>query len=67
MSNTELELRDRIAIAALNGMLAHSTRYRPRQGANSDWHFAIAEEAYELADAMLIARQEANNGKDSQN
>lgn len=63
MTEKEKALRDEIAIFALNGMLAHSTRYRPRQGANSDWHLAIAEEAYELADAMLIARQEANNGR----
>jgi len=60
MNNTELELRDRIAIEALNGMLAHSTKYRPRVGANPDWHLAIAEEAYEIADAMLSIRGSEN-------
>lgn len=50
--NISYDLRDYIAAEALCGMLSHSTRYRPRDG-RSDWHSAIAEEAYELADAML--------------
>ena len=54
------ELRDKIAIAALAGMLAHSTRYKPRPGAPADWHQAIAEEAYEIADAMLNTRRSEN-------
>ena len=61
MSNTELELRDRIAIEALNGMLAHPIRYKPietREGVVIDWHMAIAKEAYSIADAMLIIRQD---------
>lgn len=53
----DVELRDIFAIAALNGMLAHSTRYKPREGASPDWHLAIAEEAYEIADAMLKVRE----------
>lgn len=52
-----MNLRDWYAGQALAGMLAHSTRYRPRQGAPSNWHDAISEEAYELADAMLAARK----------
>lgn len=44
--------RDLFAFAALQGMLAHPTRYRPRAGAPSNWHDAIAQEAYEIADAM---------------
>ena len=55
------ELRDKIAIAALTGMLAHSTRYRPRPGAPADWHQAIAEEAYEIADAMISERYRDNS------
>lgn len=50
-----MSLRDRIAIEALGGMLAHPTRYKPRD-AFQHWHAAISEEAYELADAMLAAR-----------
>jgi NTP pyrophosphatase (non-canonical NTP hydrolase) len=37
---------------ALIGMLAHPTRYKPRPGKSANWHEAIAEEAYEIADAM---------------
>ena len=55
-----MSLRDRIAIEALGGMLAHPTRYKPRD-AFQHWHAAISEEAYELADAMLKQR-EASNG-----
>jgi hypothetical protein len=45
--------RECIAISALSGMLAHATRYKPRAGASADWHEAIAQEAYEIADAMI--------------
>lgn len=45
--------REVFAMAAMQGMLAHPTRYRPRPGAPSNWHEAISEEAYEIADAML--------------
>ena len=47
--------REYIAAMALQGMLAHSTRYRPRPGAPENWHDAIAQEAVQLADAMLKA------------
>lgn len=53
-----MSVRDAMAIAAVNGMLAHSTRYRPRVGAPENWHEAIAEEAYQIADAMLAARSQ---------
>ena len=51
-----MTLRDYFAGQALAGMLAHGTRYKPREGADRNWHVAIADEAYELADAMLAAR-----------
>lgn len=50
-----MELRDKFAGQALEGMLAHSTRYKPRED-GVDWHWAIAKEAYELADCMLMVR-----------
>jgi len=49
--------RDEIAKAALNGMLAHPKRYKPRPGDPANWHAAIAKEAYEIADAMLVERE----------
>lgn len=51
-----LYLRDQFAMAALAGMLAHSTRYKPREE-GADWHWSIAKEAYELADAMMERRR----------
>lgn len=54
------DMRDGFAKSALNGMLSHPTRYKPRPGAPADWHAAIAEEAYEIADAMLAARRKKN-------
>lgn len=48
--------RDDLAARALNGMLAHATRYKPRHiDIALPWHDAIAKEAYEIADAMLRA------------
>lgn len=52
----DTEMRDAIAIYALQGMLAHATRYKPRPGDPENWHDAIAKEAYEIADAMMRAR-----------
>lgn len=40
------------AAAALQGMLAHPTRYKPREDASDNWHEAIAQEAFEIAEAM---------------
>lgn len=48
-------LRDDLAIAAIQGMLAHSTRYRPLN-ANTPWHEAMTNEAYQIADAALKER-----------
>jgi hypothetical protein len=56
VENAPEYLRDYLAGQALAGMLSHATRYRPRPGASSNWHEAIAEEAYQIADAMLDAR-----------
>jgi hypothetical protein len=60
VSETSDTLRDEFAKAALVGMLAHS-RGNPPHGYKPVpnelyWHNAIAIEAYELADAMLKAR-----------
>lgn len=48
-----------LAGMAMQGMLAHSTRYKPLPNYPENWHDAIAQEAFELADSLL--RQE---GKD---
>lgn len=47
-----------LAAHALNGMLAHAQRYRPRDGTSRNWHEAIAEEAVQLAKAL---EKELNN------
>ncbi len=49
------ELRPFVATYALQGMLAHPTRYKPRPGASANWHEAIAEEAVQITDALLAA------------
>lgn len=54
LGNSGRSKRDLIAAHALNGMLAHPARYKPRNGAPTNWHEAIAEEAYQIADAMLV-------------
>ena len=51
--------RDWLAGQALNGMLAHARPYRPRNWTSTNWHEAIAQEAYQIADAMLAARSAA--------
>lgn len=44
---------ERMAIAAVQGMLAHPTRYQPREeDAHLHWHDAITKEAVEIAEAM---------------
>ena len=50
-----MSMRDWFAGQALVGMLAHSTRYKPLDG-RADWHSAIAEEAVQLAAAMIAVR-----------
>jgi hypothetical protein len=42
---------------ALQGMLAHSTRYKPRPGAPANWHEAISEEAFQIADAIRALKE----------
>lgn len=49
-------LRDEFANSAMQGMLSHSTRYKPRNP-GADWHESISIEAYEIADAMLKQRE----------
>ncbi len=52
------ELRDRFAVAAMQGLL--SGGYYKRMKREDDQHvvtLGIAEEAYELADAMLAERE----------
>lgn len=52
-----MSLRDYFAAKAMQGMLAHGTRYRPReQDKHLHWHDALAKEAREIADAMLAER-----------
>lgn len=54
---TGMSLRDYFAGQALNGMLAHATRYKPPPSDTMmTWHQAIAKEAHEIADAMLAQR-----------
>ena len=48
--------RDLFAALAMQGMLAHSTRYKSHTQAPRTWHDALADEAYSIADAMLKAR-----------
>ena len=53
-----MSLRDYFAAKAMQGLLAHDTRYRPRaRDSHMHWHGAMAKEAYELADAMLEQRR----------
>lgn len=45
--------RQWLAGMAMHGMLAHATRYKPREGRSQNWHEALSEEAHEIADAMI--------------
>lgn len=46
-------ITEHYAIAAMNGMLAHRKRYRPRpEDAGLKWHYAMAREAFDIAEAM---------------
>lgn len=56
-------LHDEIAIAAMQGMLAHPTRYKPRTNdKHLHWHDAISKEAHELACAMIKNRPSNTQG-----
>ena len=59
-SADEETTRDIVAVAMVVGMLAHATRYKPRADSKhkDDWHAAIAEEGYQLADAMIKQSKE---------
>jgi hypothetical protein len=53
-----MSLRDAAALAALQGMLAHNTRYRQRpEDSCLHWHAAISREAFQIADAFIAARE----------
>ena len=53
-----ISLRDAAALAALQGMLAHATRYRPRpEDAGLHWHQAVSREAFQIADSFIAARE----------
>ena len=57
--NLGLTKREQFAMAAMQGMLSHATRYKPRDGASVNWHEAISEEAVQLADALLAELDKA--------
>lgn len=57
-----LTKREQFAIAAMQGMLAHATRYKPRGGASENWHEAISEESVQLADALLAELDKVGGG-----
>lgn len=59
----ELTSTEKLAQSFVVGMLAHSTRYKPREGASDNWHEAIVEEAFELADAFIAKAFELQKAK----
>lgn len=61
MNSEKMTLREWYAGKALNGMLAHPTRYRPRFGAPLNWHEAIAQEAVQMADALMAELEKADD------
>lgn len=56
LSGTQANLRDQIAIAAMNGFIA-SMANPDSGGANNHYSSDVAEYAYSIADAMLKARE----------
>ena len=55
---------DKNATAAMQGMLAHQKRYRPRaEDQHLHWHQALANEAYDIAAAMEERSSKATWGK----
>lgn len=52
-SSFGLTKRELFAAMALQGMLSHPTRYKPREGSSNNWHEAISEEAVQIADALI--------------
>lgn len=55
MSNTCLSKRDQIAIAAMQGILTSRVDALTICG-----NFALARKAYDIADVMILVRQESN-------
>lgn len=47
------------ACAAMQGMLAHSTRYKPyKEDEHLHWHTALTKEAFHIADELLKRENE---------
>ena len=58
---SDVDNRTVIATFAMQRMLAHPTRYKPRTPTD-DWHVALAEEAFEIADAIIeVSEREQDN------
>jgi hypothetical protein len=58
---SDTTIREAYAMAALQGMLSHAKRYKPRLGASKNWHEAITEEAGEIAEALLAALEQSRD------
>jgi hypothetical protein len=51
----QMTKKEMVALAALQGMLAHPTRYKPRpQDADLTFHEAICREAFDIATEFVI-------------
>ena len=51
----ELSKKEQVAIAALQGMLSHSTRYKASNKYSTlSWHEAIVKEAFDIATEFVI-------------
>jgi hypothetical protein len=47
--------KEQVAMASLQGMLAHPTRYKPRErDKHLTWHEAICREAFDIATEFVI-------------
>ena len=55
------EVRAKAAIAAMQGMLAHSTRIYI--GNETNWYEAITKESVKLADSLILQLKKPNNEK----
>lgn len=54
MRPTIIDDKMKIAISAMQGMLAHPTRYKLRgEDIGKHWHNAIVAEAFDIADVMI--------------
>lgn len=50
----QMTKKEMVAMAALQGMLAHPTRYKPNEQVKSDFHRAICREAFDIATEFVI-------------